>query len=62
LATVTPSLVTIGEPYFFVDDDVTALGSEGGLDCFAEQGYAAEQVAASFFVEHQLFSHVAIIS
>jgi hypothetical protein len=32
LATVTPSLVTVGAPKLLVDDDVAALGAERDLD------------------------------
>jgi hypothetical protein len=32
LATVTPSFVMVGDPYFLVDHDVAALGAEGDLD------------------------------
>jgi hypothetical protein len=56
LATVTPSLVTVGEPNFFVDDDVAALGPEGDLHRAREELDAAKDLLTSALVEQQLFS------
>jgi len=48
---VTPSLVTVGEPNFFVDDDVAAFRTEGDLDRAREQFDAAEDFLTSVLVE-----------
>jgi len=44
-------LVTVGEPNFFVDYDVTAFRPEGDLDGAGEQLNAAEDFLTSGLVE-----------
>jgi len=56
LATVTPSLVTVGDPNFFVDDDVAALGSKGDFHRAREELDATEDFLTSCLVEDELFS------
>ncbi len=58
LATVTPSLVTVGRAELLVDDDVPALGAEGHLDRVGEGVHALLELGAGVGVEHQfLRSH-----
>ena len=56
MATVTPSLVIVGLPNFFIEDDVASRWPERRLDCLREFLYAAEQCLTRCFVELQLFS------
>jgi len=44
-------LVTVGEPNFFVDDDVTAFRPEGNFNGAGEQLDAAEDFLTSGLVE-----------
>jgi len=55
-ATVTPSLVTVGDPNFFVDDDVAAFGPESDFDRARKEFDAAEDFLTSALVKQELFS------
>ena len=58
LATVTPSLVTVGEPKRLLEDDVAALGAERDLDGAGELRDAAPHRLAGFLIEGDHFGHV----
>ena len=51
LATVTPSLVTVGRAEALLKDDVAALGTERDLDGPGELGDAAAHRFAGFLIE-----------
>ena len=53
LATVTPSLVTVGRAELLVDDDVPALGAEGDLDRLGQLVDAPLELGAGVGVEEQ---------
>jgi hypothetical protein len=55
-ATVTPSVVMVGEPNFFVEDDVASARPERRFHCFREFLDAAQECLACAFVELELFS------
>ena len=60
LATVTPSLVTVGEPNDLLQDDVAALGAERHLDGAGQLGDAPPHRLAGFLIERNLLgSHLA---
>jgi hypothetical protein len=48
-------LVTVGEPNFFVEDDVAAFGAERRDDGLREFLHALEQGLTSLLVEYELF-------
>ena len=54
LATVTPSLVTVGEPKRLLEDDVAALGAERHLDGPGQLADAAPHRLAGFLIERDL--------
>ena len=63
LATVTPSLVMVGEPKRLLDDDVAALGAEGDLDRVGERVHALQDRVAGALIEQDfLGSHVVLLS
>jgi len=49
LATVTPSLVMVGDPNFFSHDNVAALGAEGDFYRVGEKVNAAQDCLARLF-------------
>jgi len=62
LATVTPSLVTVGAPHDFLDHDVAAARSQGDLDGVGEQVEALGDLVASARREDDFFgSHCAVL-
>ena len=61
MATVTPSLVTVGEPKRLLDDDVAALGAERHLDGPGELADAAPHRFAGFLVERNHLGHGGVL-
>jgi hypothetical protein len=60
-ATVTPSLVMVGEPNFFVDHDVAALGAQGDLYGVSEYVDTAKNRLAGLFSVYDLFCHFSFL-